>query len=274
MVLPMLPTIQHALHTSQDNVTWVLTAYLLSPRSRRPSWAVGDMFGKKRILVGTMSSWPCGAAVAALGHLDRGDVASCRVSRASAARRLPLAFGIIRDEAPREKVASRIAWRPPCSLWAAGRASCWPAHRGRPQLALPVLDPLLVVVTIAAVAALLVVPESTCGPRGIPYRPAALLSGWLIARILAVSEGRDLGLGSTMTLGSAGASVVLAVVWVYAELQLPPSSHRHADDAPDRGLDDQPGGALLFGAGMYSAIGFLPEFLQTRPAPATASAPA
>jgi predicted MFS family arabinose efflux permease len=28
LVLPVLPTIQHDLHTSQSTVTWVLTAYL------------------------------------------------------------------------------------------------------------------------------------------------------------------------------------------------------------------------------------------------------
>jgi predicted MFS family arabinose efflux permease len=30
LVLPVLPTIQTSLHTSQNAVTWVLTAYLLS----------------------------------------------------------------------------------------------------------------------------------------------------------------------------------------------------------------------------------------------------
>ena len=33
LVLPVLTTVQHELHTSQDAATWVLTAYLLSPRS-------------------------------------------------------------------------------------------------------------------------------------------------------------------------------------------------------------------------------------------------
>lgn len=30
LVAPALPNIQHALHTSVDSVSWVLTAYLLS----------------------------------------------------------------------------------------------------------------------------------------------------------------------------------------------------------------------------------------------------
>jgi hypothetical protein len=33
LVVPVLSTIQAALHTTQNNVSWVLTAYLLSSRA-------------------------------------------------------------------------------------------------------------------------------------------------------------------------------------------------------------------------------------------------
>jgi MFS family permease len=36
LVAPALPNIQHALHTSEDSVSWVLTAYLLSASVATP----------------------------------------------------------------------------------------------------------------------------------------------------------------------------------------------------------------------------------------------
>jgi len=39
LVIPVLPTIEAGLHTSQNSVTWVLTAYLLSAAIFTPSWA-------------------------------------------------------------------------------------------------------------------------------------------------------------------------------------------------------------------------------------------
>lgn len=52
LITPVLPTIQHDLHTSQNTVTWVLTAYLLSASIFTPILGrVGDMVGKERMLV-------------------------------------------------------------------------------------------------------------------------------------------------------------------------------------------------------------------------------
>ena len=48
LVIPVLTTVAKELHTTQDAVTWVLTAYLLSASIFTPILGrVGDMFGKK-----------------------------------------------------------------------------------------------------------------------------------------------------------------------------------------------------------------------------------
>ena len=52
LVAPALPDIQHALHTSENSVSWVLTAYLLSASVATPLIGrLGDMYGKERLLV-------------------------------------------------------------------------------------------------------------------------------------------------------------------------------------------------------------------------------
>src|SRR5487761_689516 len=69
LVIPVLPTIQHDLHTSQGSVTWVLTAYLLSASIFTPILGrVGDMVGKERMLVVTLSALALGSVMAGLAH--------------------------------------------------------------------------------------------------------------------------------------------------------------------------------------------------------------
>ena len=49
LVVPALPTLQAALHTSQSTVSWIFTAYLLSASVATPVLGrLGDMFGKER----------------------------------------------------------------------------------------------------------------------------------------------------------------------------------------------------------------------------------
>src|SRR5436190_18822013 len=63
LVAPALPDIQHALHTSVNGVSWVLTAYLLSASIATPLIGrLGDMYGKERLLVAVLVVL-CGATV-------------------------------------------------------------------------------------------------------------------------------------------------------------------------------------------------------------------
>jgi Arabinose efflux permease len=52
LVAPALPAFQHELHTSENSVSWILTAYLLSASIATPLLGrLGDMYGKERLLV-------------------------------------------------------------------------------------------------------------------------------------------------------------------------------------------------------------------------------
>ena len=108
LVLPVLPTVQANLHTSQNSVTWVLTAYLLSASVFTPIMGrLGDMLGKERILVVTMAALAAGSLLAALAS-SIGVMIVARVIQGIGGGVLPLAFGIVRDEFPREKVSGAI----------------------------------------------------------------------------------------------------------------------------------------------------------------------
>src|SRR3954451_7613360 len=218
LVTPVLPTLQHELGTTQANVTWVLTAYLLSASLFTPILGrLGDMTGKKRMFVVALSALALGCLLAALAtNLTVMIVA--RVIQGIGGGVRPLAFGIIRDEVPREKVAGAV-----------GAISALIAVGGGVGLVVagPIVNALsyhwlfglpLVVLVLAALAAQLLVPESPVRTAGSINWPAALLlSAWLGALPLAARPAPPWGWGSAEVLGRLAAAVVLAVLWVVVE---------------------------------------------------------
>src|SRR5438874_398307 len=109
LVAPALRTIQTDLHTTTTTVAWVFTGYLLSASVATPIVGrLGDMFGKKRMLVVTLAIVAAGTLVAALATSI--DVLILgRVIQGAGGAIFPLAFAIIRDEFPHERVPTGIA---------------------------------------------------------------------------------------------------------------------------------------------------------------------
>src|SRR3954464_2258071 len=108
MVAPALPAIQKDLHTTTTGVTWVLTIYLLTASIATPVLGrLGDMFGKEHVLVWVLGMFALGSLVAALSH-SIGLLVAGRAIQGFGGAVFPLAFGIIRDEFPPERVAQGI----------------------------------------------------------------------------------------------------------------------------------------------------------------------
>jgi EmrB/QacA subfamily drug resistance transporter len=263
LVVPVLTTLQHQLHTTQGTATWVLTAYLLSASIMTPILGrVGDMHGKERVFVATLIALAAGSLLAALAP-SIGVMILARVIQGVGGGMIPVAFGIIRDEFPAEKVTGAVGAL--ASLLAVG------AGLGI-VLAGPIVDLLdyhwlfwlpMILTVAAAVSAVLFVPESPVRTPGrISWLPAVLLSAWLVALLVALSEAPDWGWGSGRVIGLLAGAVVLAGGWMVAEL-------RAATPLIDMKMMRRPGVwtnnavALLIGMGMYAVFAFLPEFVQT-----------
>jgi MFS family permease len=68
-VIPALPTIQRDLHASETGVTWLLTGFLLSASvGTAIIGKLGDMYGKRRLLVWTLLALAAGTLLAALAN--------------------------------------------------------------------------------------------------------------------------------------------------------------------------------------------------------------
>jgi EmrB/QacA subfamily drug resistance transporter len=263
LVIPVLPTIQEALGTSQATVTWVLTAYLLSASVFTPILGrVGDMVGKDRVFVATLVALAVGSLLAALATSVEVLIVA-RVIQGIGGGVLPLSFGIIRDEFPPAEVGGAVGAM--AALTAAGSGLGI-------VLAGPIDDALgyhwlfwipLIMVTLAAIAAHFVIPASPMRTAGrIGYRAPLLLSAWLVALLLAVSKGTSWGWGSAKVLGLLALAAVIGTVWVRVE-------QRSVHPLIDMNMMRRPAVwtanlvALLIGIGMYANFAFVPQFLQT-----------
>ena len=263
LVIPVLPTIEAGLHTSQNSVTWVLTAYLLSAAIFTPIMGrLGDMHGKERLLVVTLVALTLGSLLAAVASSITLMIVA-RVIQGVGGGVLPLSFGLIRDEFPKEKVMGAIGVIAALAAAGAGLGIV---------LAGPIVDALdyhwlfwipMIVMALTVIAAHLVIPESQVRTLGkISWAGVVLLSAWLVALILGISEAPTWGWGSTSGIGLLIVAVVVAVVWVVVE-------SRSAHPLIDMKMMRIPAVwttnlvALLLGVGMYAVFAFLPEFLQT-----------
>ena len=118
-------------------------------------------------------------------------------------------------------------------------------------------------VVIATVATLLYIPESPIKTPGkVNWGGAALLTGWLVCLLVAISEGPTWGWSSARTVGLFAMAVVLLFVWIANE-------RRAAEPLVDmdmmriRGVWTVNAAAFLVGAGMYSSFILIPDFTET-----------
>src|SRR6202166_1366090 len=69
LVVPALPVLRHDLHTTTSGVAWIFTSYLLAASVVTPiAGRLGDMFGKKRVLVVAVWGLTAGSLLPALVH--------------------------------------------------------------------------------------------------------------------------------------------------------------------------------------------------------------
>jgi EmrB/QacA subfamily drug resistance transporter len=220
LVVPALPVLQKELHTTPAGVAWVFTAYLLAASVVTPiAGRLGDMFGKRLVLLIALGGLAAGSLVAALATTLPIMIFARTIQGAGGAI-FPLAFGIIRDEFPRERVAGAIGLI--SGIFAIGGGIGI-------LLAGPILQNLsyhwlfwipLFVAGVSMAATALLVPESPVrAPGRVFWLGAVLLSGWLVALLLGVTKATDWGWGDPKTIGLFLLSAVLAVTWVLAEMR-------------------------------------------------------
>jgi MFS family permease len=245
-----------------NSVSWVLTSYLIAAAVATPLVGrLGDMYGKKRVLIAVLIVMAMATVVCALATTLPVMVAG-RFVQGTSGGIYPLAFGIIRDEFPHERVA-----------WGVGLMSALVGIGGVGGVVLagPIVEHLslhylfwmpLLLIVLAAISIVLLIPESPVRmPGRINWMGAVLMSLGLTGVLLAITQAKDWHWLSAKTFMVFAAGVILLVLWVRNE---------SASESPlvdmqmmrIRGVWTTNLVGFLIGVGTYASFVLIPEFAQ------------
>ncbi|MFD8006995.1 MFS transporter [Streptomyces mirabilis] len=221
LVIPIVPELPKLLDASASNTAWAVTATLLAAAVATPVVGrLGDMFGKRRMLLVSIVLLISGSVVCALSESLIPMIAG-RALQGLAAAVVPLGISIMRDVLPSERLAGSTALMS-ASLGVGGAL-------GLPSAAFIAdnFDWHILFWTSAALGAvalvlvLVLVPESKVRTGGrFDLLGSVGMAVGLVSLLLAVSKGADWGWGSATTLGLLAVAVVVLLTWGVYELRI------------------------------------------------------
>ena len=262
LLLPVLPLMQVELETDTAGITWALTVWLITAAVATPLFGrVGDIVGKRRVLLLSVAAVALGSIVAAVAP-NLAVLLIGRVLQGLGGAMFPLAFGLVRDVLPPHRVASGIGVIAAITAVGSGVGT---VLAGPLALALTwrglFLVPLLGV-SLGAVLVLRSVPDTGERAPGRVNIPAALLlSAGLVALLLPLSLGSAWGWGSPLAIGLFALAAALLAAWIVVEV-------RSTEPLVDMRMMRLPGiwnsnvAAILLGATMFGVWGFFARFVQ------------
>ncbi|MCD0451672.1 MFS transporter [Actinocorallia sp. API 0066] len=221
LVIPLVPRLPGLLGASTGDTAWTVTATLLAAAVATPVVGrLGDMYGKRRMLLVSLGLLVAGALVVARSD-SLTPMLVGRTLQGLAAGVIPLGISVMRDELPPDRLGSATATM--SSSLGVGSALGLPAaaliadHAHWHALFWTAAG--LGLVAMGLVAAF--VPESPVRGGGRFDVVGALgLSAALVCLLLVVSKGADWGWASRTTLLLLGAAVAVLALWTPFELRV------------------------------------------------------
>ncbi|MEU6349157.1 MFS transporter [Streptomyces sp. NPDC047072] len=220
LVIPIVPELPKLLDAPASDTAWAVTATLLAASVATPVVGrLGDMFGKRRMLLLSIVLLVAGSVVCGLAD-SLVPMIIGRALQGLAAAVVPLGISIMRDALPADRLAGSTALMS-ASLGVGGAlglpaaafiADNWNWH------ILFWVSAALGALSFALV--LLIIPESKVRSGGRFDLVGSLgLSAGLVSLLLAVSKGGDWGWTSGSTLGLGAAAIAIFLAWGWWELR-------------------------------------------------------
>ncbi len=261
LTIPALPSISAEFDASASATSWVLTGFLLSASVATPIVGkLGDLFGKGRVLAIVLVVFAAGGAVCALAP-SIGVLIAGRILQGVAAGVFPLAFGIIRDVFPPDRIATGLGMI--SAIFGIGGGIGLPLSGVMvDNLDISWLFWISLIALPAAYAAHRWIPDSEPSVRtSIDWLGAALLSAALAGILLGVTEANDWGWGAPRTLALIVGGFVLLLVWTRVEATRP---HPLIDlkILSRRAVATTNLTGFLIGFAMFSSFLLIPQFAQ------------
>ncbi|PYE16271.1 MFS transporter [Williamsia limnetica] len=221
LVIPIIPHLPEYLNAPASDTAWAITATLLAASVAVPTMGrLGDMFGKRRMLLISIVLLVAGSLVAALSSSLIPMVVG-RALQGLAAGLIPLGISVMRDVLPPQKLAGAVAMMS-ASLGVGGALGLPIAALIAEYADWHVLFWASAALGVVAGALIVkIVPESPVRTGGsFDFVGAISLSTALVALLLAVSKGSDWGWTSGQTLSLLAIALVAFLAWGWWELRV------------------------------------------------------
>lgn len=261
LVIPALPAIEHTLHSSPGATSWTVTGFLLSSAIATPvAGRLGDIFGKRRVLVAVLGIVSAGTVLCAVPTLPA--LTAGRVIQGVSGGILPLAYAIVRDEIAPRRVPHGVALL--ASLLGVG-SGLGVIVGGLLVERLPYASLFWLQLPAFVAVAYCVrryVPDSGLTHRArVDWLGAGLVSAGLVCLLLSVTQASHWGVVSARTLGGLALAVALLCLWgksalIRAEPLLDLRMIRR------RAVWTANVAAFLVGVAQFVGFIFLPQYVQ------------
>ncbi|WP_346535467.1 MFS transporter [Micromonospora sp. DPT] len=264
-IVPALGAMAGAFGVSATDVTWTFSTHLIAAAVFTPLMGrLGDMFGRRRLLIVALLFFAIGSVVAAVGP-DLAWVVVGRIVQGVGGGIFPLSFGILREAVPPYRVARSVGLLSAISGLGAGLGLVlgglltdqvtyrWIFWLGAGAAALSTL------------AIRLFLPASRVRGGGkVDVPGAAVLALGLAVPLVAIIRSSRWGWADARTLGLLTAGAVTLTAWVLLERRtVHPLVHIPTLARPTVLLTNI---ATLFVAfGMFGAFVLLPQIAQAPP---------
>lgn len=262
LVIPLIPSLPTILNTDAADASWVITITLLAAAVITPvSGRLGDLYGKRKIMLASVVVLIAGSIVSALA----GSLVPMVIGRGlqgCAMGVIPLGISIMRDILPADRVGTAVAMMS-ATLGVGGAIGLPVSAVIAESSSWRVLFWLSAGLGAACLALLWsVVPDSPVrAPGSIDVLGIIGLAAGLVCLLLAITKGGTWGWGSPTILGLFAAAVAILVVWGAYQLRTryPLVDLRVSARRPVLFTNIA---SVLVGFAMYSMSLVLPQLLQ------------
>ncbi|MGA7204729.1 MAG: MFS transporter [Specibacter sp.] len=221
LIIPLIPELPKLLNASAADASWAITATLLAGAVVTPiGGRLGDMFGKRRILLVSLAALIIGSVLCAIS--DSLDVVVVgRAMQGLAMGAIPLGISIMRDLLAPKQVGAAVATM--SATMGVGGAIGLPLAAFIAQTSSwHMLFWASAALGVACAALVWVVlPESAVRtPAKFDGVGAAGLAVGLVALLVPITKGSSWGWDSPLTIGLFAASAVILLAWGFYELRV------------------------------------------------------
>jgi len=221
LVVPIQSKLPELLNASREDTAWVVTSTLLAAAVMTPiAGRLGDMYGKRRIVLVLLAVMVAGSVIAAASPGIVGVIVG-RTLQGAVTGVIPLGISILRDVLHEDRVDAAIALIS-ATLGVGGALglpiSALITERSDWHVLFWVAAGLGVIVFALV---LWIVPVSALRTGGrFDYLGTAGLAIGLIGVLLAVSRGNEWGWGSPAVLACGVGGIAVLLVWGWYELRI------------------------------------------------------